>query len=151
MLKILEAMQNLPEKNQNRNSLQSEEMLNLMKNMISPQQKQVPNIILSSYTPQESKEDKLDEKKEIQSVQNPLKFEDKSSDSFISETKGPNNQNMNEFLLLSKVATMCNQLTNEEKQKKERIEKEVEEEEKDLEYLKCKSKKMYSSFLLLKF
>jgi len=146
MLKILEAMQNTPEKNsqnQNRNSFQSEEILNLMKNLITPQQKQVSNIILSSNIPQESRDEKEDETKEIPTSQNPLKFEEKNSDSFTSECKGPNNQNMNDFILLSKVATMCNQLNNEEKQKKDKAEKE-DEEEKSFDDLKCKSKKMYS-------
>ena len=70
-----------------------------------------------------------------------MKFEEKNN-SGDEGSKGQNHQNMNDFLLLSKVATMCNQLSNEEKMlRKEKTEKEAEEE-KEFDELKFKSKKM---------
>ena len=83
-------------------------------------------------------------KKTTQIQNNTMKFEDKNSEVLSNDAsqKSPNNQNMNDFLFLSKVATMCNQLNVEDRQKKEKNEKE-DDAEKDFDEIKLKSKKMY--------
>lgn len=142
MLKILESFQNPTSKAPANHSQPEDELLNLMKGFVTPQHKQVSNIILSSNIPQEQKKDFEDLKKIPQIQNNSLKFEDKNSEVLSNASqKSQNKQNMNDFLFLSKVATMCNQLNVEDRQKKDKSEKE-DEEEKDFEEIKLKSKKI---------
>ena len=142
MLKILESIQGTSKPSQ-ANS-QEEELFSLMKTFVTPQHhKQVSNIILSSNIPHE--EPKEQEIKKTPQIQNKsMKSEDKNSEVLSNDAsqKSPNNQNMNDFLFLSKVATMCNQLNVEDRQKKEKNEKE-DDAEKDFDEIKLKSKKMY--------
>ena len=141
MLKILESIQGTSKPSQA--SSQEEELLSLMKTLVTPQHKQVSNIILSSNIPHEMPNEQ-EIKKTTQIQNNTMKFEDKNSEVLSNDAsqKSPNNQNMNDFLFLSKVATMCNQLNVEDRQKKEKNEKE-DDAEKDFDEIKLKSKKMY--------
>lgn len=140
MLKILESIQGTSKPSQP--SSQEEELLSLMKTLVTPQHKQVSNIILSSNIPhEEPKEQEIKKPTQIQT--NSMKFEDKNSEVLSNDAsqKSQGNQNMNDFLFLSKVATMCNQLNVEDRQKKEKNEKE-DDAEKDFDEIKLKSKKM---------
>lgn len=153
MLKILESLQNSDEKTTD--ASQTEDILNLMRSLINPQTKQCSNIILSSSTPAELKNEEKTPPKGLedipQSSQNKdNKPEEISPNESFQKSQSPNTQNMNDFLFLSKVATMCNQLNDEEKNKKEKKEKvDEEDEEKEYEEMKFKSKKMYYFFYII--
>lgn len=155
MLKILESLQNSEEKTTD--ASQTEDILNLMRSLINPQTKQCSNIILSSNTPAESKNEEKTPPKVLEDIpQSSQKKDNKSGEISPNESfqkaQSQNTQNMNDFLFLSKVATMCNQLNDEEKNKKEKKEKaDEEDDEKEYEDMKFKSKKMYYFLILLLF
>ena len=145
MLKILEAFQTPAQPPVS----QSEDFLNLMKTIMTPQPKQVSNIILSSNIP-ENREEQEEIKKPVILPQNSIKFEERNSDQDNKSQVG--SQNMNEFIFLSKVATMCNQMNDEERQnRKEKTIEKDEEEEKDFDDLKFKSKKMFPFYFFCYF
>lgn len=147
MLKILEGLQSNQQKIPD--GSKSEDILNIMKNLLTPQTKQVSNIIVSSNLPSEQKNDENEEKAILENQTNVAKSEEKSLENSTSESFSKNaNQNTqisNDFLFLSKVATMCNQMNDEEKVRKEKKDKD-EDEDNEGEELRFKSKKMY--FLL---
>jgi len=131
MLKILKDLQKVPKSNNS----QPEELMNLMKGVPQPpHSKQISNIILSSNLPDNKEENE----------KNCIKFEENAVNEKCdkSEKSEKNEKNMNDFLLLSKVATMCNQLNNEEKMQRKEITEKDEEEEKECDDMKFKSKKM---------